>query len=358
MEGSRMIGDWTQPPTRLQRGNLHTGPYLSEHALLAQVSWYGHAAGYDLAPLLILDYWIALKVSPFVVLFGPSGLGKTELARLFAQALVDPFDDQYTYVDLAIGSELDSFNSLQDRFGWMKFLETLETAATHSNNGRVYFLCLDNLRLTDIETYFALLVQKPDEDVHRLALRGALPHNWPLVPPNVVLTGTLDTQPPLHFVESLVGRASGVYVQPQWLTAQSQLLQPTGGYAPIGLQRLVLQAPIRSDAAAADRLHELLGDIEAALHIPAAFQAIMWQTGLTYDQAWRSTTLRSVANSFALDGRGLFVPHDRTLNARFALTWSLGRQMMFRLWGHPEHILRLEQIVQQQLDTLPPIRWS
>jgi replication-associated recombination protein RarA len=33
---------------------------------------------------------VALKSSPFVLLFGPSGQGKTEVARLFAQALTAP----------------------------------------------------------------------------------------------------------------------------------------------------------------------------------------------------------------------------------------------------------------------------
>ncbi len=350
--------DWMLPPARLQRGILYAGPPLSEHGLLAQVSGYCAAVGYTLPSLLLIDYWIALKSSPFVVLFGPSGVGKTELARLFAQALVEPADEQYIYVNMGLASEVEAMVDLHDRFGWMKFMEVLETAGTAANAGRVFFLCLDNLRSVDIETYFSLLVQNPDEEAPRLALRGIQPQFWPAVPPNVVLTGTLDAEPPVNFVNSIVGRASGVYVQPQWLRSEQPVFQRKRRIAPLGYQRLVMQSAIRTEKAATACLTEYLGDLDEALQIPADLQAILWQSGLTYDQAWRSATLRAVANSFTRDGQGLFVPSNRRTNARFALVWSMARQMMLRLWGAPALVERLEQIVQHHLAQLPRVNWT
>ncbi|MBA3470623.1 MAG: ATP-binding protein [Herpetosiphonaceae bacterium] len=343
-------------PPQLNRGMTQPGPAVSEHDLINHVLEFCAAAGYTIPPLLVIDYVVALRSSPFVLLFGPSGQGKTELARLLAQALVSPFDEQYIYVNLGIASEGTSFVHLQDRFGWLKFVEILETAATSANAHRVFFLCLDNLRPADVMTYFSMLVHGSD-NIQRLAIRGYPADYWPSVPDNVIITGTLDAAQPIDAEQStLLAQINCVYVQPQWLQASIQTVSTHQRMAPIGFQRLLLQHTLRSDEAVGTRLRTLLGDdLEEFWQPPAELAAIMWQAGLTYDEAWRSAMLRSVANSFTHTGQGVFVPDDVVTNAHFALVFALTRQMMLRLWEHKQYQRQLEQILKYHLDQLPPV---
>ena len=344
------------PPPLLQRGLLQAGSPLDEQRLIAHVLRYCTSAGYALPPLLVLDYIVALKSSPFVLLFGPSGQGKTEVARLFAQALTAPFDDQYAYINLgAVSSQ--PFVHLQDRFGWLKFIEMLETAAAPENAGRVFFLCLDNLRPSDVATYFATFTQRPEE-ANRMAMRGYPLERWLQVPANVVITGTLDADAPLDAKQStLLADINCVYVQPHWLAPGGPAaLEGRQPIAPVGFQHVLLQSAVRTEEGVMARLQALLGeDVDEIAQPPAELTSILWQAGLTYDKSWRSATLRTIANSFTSAGQGLFAPHDSVANTQFALVFALARQMMLRLWGQPNYQHTLEAMLKHHIDQLAPI---
>lgn len=344
-------GNRMSPPTSLQRGTGFHHLVADEYRLIAQVLTYCHAAGYAIPPLLVIDYVIALKTSPFVLLFGPTGQGKTELARLFAQALVHPFEDQYTYVNL--GSSLQA-PEIQDRFGWMKFVETLENAAAPANAGRLFFLCLDNLRPHDVYTYFAN-VSRDADGMTRLVMRGYPPDKWPALPSNVIITGTLDAEHPVDSDQSaLLAQINCVYMQPQWLQSNIRTVKRQQRMAPVGMQRLLLEQQYRSDEAASERLNALLGPhLDDILQPPSELMAILWQSNLTYTQIWRSTMLRAVANSFTIEGHGLFIPYDVLNNAQFAYSFVMARQLLLRLWGQPQHSAAIEALLHRQLAQLP-----
>lgn len=344
------------PPLELGRGALQSTPVATEYGLLAHILAYGSNAGYAIPPLLIIDYFVALKSSPFVVLFGASGQGKTELARLFAEALVSPFGDQTATVNLGAAEDGSPFVGLQQRFGWLRFMEFLELAAAPANAGRVFFLCLDDLSPRDVDAYFSLLVQHPGERAYRLALPGFPEQSRPVVPSNVFLTGTLDAERPTYaFQRTTLTRASFVYVRPEWLETNIRTHGARQSIAPVGLQRMLLGGAVRSEEEAMARLTGVLGEalLDELAEPPAALAAIMWQAGLTYDHDWWAAMIRMVANSFDSAGRGLFDPHDAQANARFALVFGLARQMLVRLQGRPEYEQALERTLRQHLAMLP-----
>ena len=340
------------PPAWLNRGVLLRSSPASEHQLIRHVLAYCLAQQYELPALLVIDYLVAIKSSPFVLLFGPRGQGKTELVRLFAQALTAPFDDQYTYVNCGVQFDQTAVQ-FQDRFSWIKFNETLETAANPANTGKLFFLCLDRLRFSDVAAYFAKTVRGADGHL-RLVMRGYPADRWTILPPNVIITGTLDADD-LHAPQqsSALAHVNCVYVHKQWLPQPRHQRIIPRSIAPIGYQTALLDHALRTDEAVHGRIESLLGSHgDDVLQPPVELVSMLWQAHLTYDDAWRSAMLRTVANSFTMDGRGLFIQHNTVQNAQFAYTFAMARQMLLRLWGHQHYEQQLEHVLHTLLDTM------
>ena len=52
-----------------------------------QINEFIRGKGFTYDPGLIENFWLSLKSKPFVILAGISGTGKTQLVRLFAEAI-------------------------------------------------------------------------------------------------------------------------------------------------------------------------------------------------------------------------------------------------------------------------------
>src|SRR5689334_2206655 len=107
---------------------------LDEPQLLDHVIAVTQSSGYPFSRSLIANYYVSLKSNPFVILTGAEGQGKTELARLFAEALVGAGGTQYTLIPSAgvwpDGTGQDRYyRSLQEQFCSWRFLDLLQEAA-------------------------------------------------------------------------------------------------------------------------------------------------------------------------------------------------------------------------------------
>src|SRR5689334_9743159 len=74
---------------------------LGEQELLAHIVNVVQGSGRAFSRALIVNYYVSLKTNPFVILTGAEGRGKTDLARLFAEALVGHSSAQYTMISSA-----------------------------------------------------------------------------------------------------------------------------------------------------------------------------------------------------------------------------------------------------------------
>jgi hypothetical protein len=117
-----------------------------------------------------------------VVLAGPSGIGKSSLPRLYAEALGQLDEHLLVPVQpdwLDAHAVLGAFNSLSQRFepAANGLTDRLITAATDLAEGRggIYVICLDEMNLSRVEHYFAwfLSIMEAPSRERRLRLFAA-----------------------------------------------------------------------------------------------------------------------------------------------------------------------------------------
>jgi len=317
------------------------GSLLGEQHLLNQVLAAVEASGYPLSRALVVNYYVSLKTNPFVILTGPEGQGKTELARLFAEALVGAAGTQYTLISSAgiwpdaTGQER-YYRSLQEQFCSWRFLDLLQEAAEPSNAGKAYMVCFDALHPDEIEYYFATLLQVTPAGEKRLNFPGFPPDRQPIVPPNVYITATVNTAGPKDNLSNDVLRNAGLIefrqVQPSDALARldTQLLPALP--PPVGYQRLWLGAALHDVTLARARLAGILGeDYIGRLRCSHELSQLLWRGGLALTSQTLQDLTTYIANSFDERGHGLFAPNHPQLNAQIAFDAQVVQRVLWRL---------------------------
>lgn len=305
------------------------------------------SAGYTFPRALIINYYVALKTNPFVILAGAAGQGKKDLARLFAEALVGSAHSQYLLISRtgtwAEGTGKDSYyRSLQEQFSSWRFLELLQEAAAPSNLGKAYFVCFDALYPEDLEFYFEMLQVEPS-GVKRLNLPGFPLENQPIIPPNVYITAVLDTDDAGALLGRNVLRHAGLieFRSEQPLTHRLHVINNLRSLPPAGYQRLWLRAAIDNVRAARARLGAVLGFEQVArLHYSSELALLFWRSGQVLMKEALDELTRYIANSFDSDGRGLFDPTSSLRNAEIAYDAQVIQRTLWRLYASGDDELR------------------
>jgi hypothetical protein len=333
------------PLFRLACRETHGRP-AGEQALLAHIIETIRTRGYGFSRALIVNYYVSLKTNPFVILTGAEGHGKTDLARLFAEALVGPDSPQYGLIPGSSSwhngtGEGSYYRSLQERFSSWRFIDLLQEAADTSNAGKVYLICFDGLHPSELEYYFATLLRVTPTGEKWLNLPGFPADRQPLVPPNVYITATVDTAERKSELSHNVLRRAGMI---EFRAAGRPLTSPSslpGAPPPVGYQRLWLRAALHDVEAARARLAAILGpDQFSRLHCSPDLSRLLWRGGLVLTTQILHELTTYIANSFDEHGLGLFDPLDSQRNARIAFDAQVVQRVLWRLRESDDSDLR------------------
>lgn len=106
------------------------------------------------------NFYLSLKVKPFVILAGISGTGKSKLVKLFAEAIGATRENgQYNLIsvkpDWNDSTELLGYKNIKDEFVPGKLLKVIEEASKVENRNKPYFICLDEMNLARVEYYLS-----------------------------------------------------------------------------------------------------------------------------------------------------------------------------------------------------------
>lgn len=200
------LPDMEPPPVEPPQAEMRTIPIATdERGLIRHIMRYIRCSGFFYPARLVKNYYISLKTKPFVILTGYSGMGKTALTRLMAEAVSDDVEEQYLRVSvqpdwLDDRGLIGFYNPLTEKYVSTPFLDFLLKAV--DNPDRPYFLCLDEMNLSRVEYYLARFlsaVESLDREVHLHSMRGGVEtEDGRYVPPkvkvpkNLFITGTIN----------------------------------------------------------------------------------------------------------------------------------------------------------------------
>ncbi len=185
------------------------------------------AHGYTYPTATLHAYHIALQTRPLVILSGISGMGKTRLTRLYADAthgISDPAQVNPYYLLVAVQPDwhnardlLGYYNAITDVYHPTPLLRFLLQA--QADPLQPYFVCLDELNLARPEYYLAPILSAMETSDHLLDLSlpaasvpmlgGELLHTPLRLPHNLYFTGTVNNDESTYpLTDRLLDRAN------------------------------------------------------------------------------------------------------------------------------------------------------
>jgi len=334
----------------------------AEQQLLAHILSHLTAAGYGFPRPMVIDYYVSLKSNPFVILTGAQGYGKVDLTRLFAEAIVG--EDTHQYILIRGGSswpggtgEERYFHALQARFSSLRFVETLHEAAAPTGEGKAFFICLESLAPAEVEYYFSSLLFSDESGNKRLRLPGMLQQGYPIVPPNVYITATINDKEQAYQLSGAVLDSASPIEFRLGANLGPVPVQMMRDIPPVGYQRIFMRSAVRRVDAAHRKLAAILG-VEGIERLRPSneLSLLLWRAGIALSTRTLHELIRYVANAFDEGGHGLFAPDDPAQNALMALDSQIAQKVLWRLRGGVDPELQRE--VEAYLDRLYPYAYS
>ncbi|MBN1485001.1 MAG: hypothetical protein JXA37_09790 [Chloroflexia bacterium] len=276
---------WGVPlPTR---GPLRGGKPEGEQDMVQQIL---QTAPSPIAREFLLHYYISAKSWPLVLLVAPPKISVQSLFYLLAEGIAGCSEGQIRLLSARFpqAAESNHFNALQGRFSAMALLDLLAEASLGGNEGRAYFLCLDQMTPSELDGYIELDVSQqtgPD---------GASP-----LPVNFSLTAILPIEGGAWGLPPVLLDQVGVVEVTVPLKRESHGGQPF--CPPVGRQRLFLRSILRDPQQARLKLQGLgLGSL-----FDQTLAGLQDQLPVEITPPIQNRLLLYVANSFSLEGASL-----------------------------------------------------
>jgi hypothetical protein len=323
---------FTEPVLQVDERLQADGEQIAVNKLIKAVA----AAGVRAEPSSVVNFYVALKSRPLVILAGPAQTGKIALVRSLAQVLTS---DPVWQCPVIIGharwaarsQDVSFFVEMQARFNRSKLLALIEEALVPDNAQRLFIACLARISPAEVDSYFTMAGFQfwPEQVQGRDSAETVAPIPYPH---NVRLIGTMDTDRFKWWDTDLLTRSTIV----QW---QAETIPPVEhrdrSPAVMVHERIFLRDCVRTEQAAYARLRRILRGRRQAFRPLVQVVDVLGKFGVSLPPMVMNQVMVFLANAWTADGGGLF-DHSPQANlhvaldlalAQYALPWvSIARQ--------------------------------
>ena len=202
---------------------------------ISEIIKYVHSQGMHIEERTIKRYRYAMQTRGFVILAGPSGTGKTWLARLYAEAvgaesLLAPVAPNWAANEDLLGY----FDPIKNQFHATSFLRFVDKAAAswneHGDKSPEFHLILDEMNLARIEHYFSLFLSLMEMRRGNIVPETRLTGDRLIrVSPNLKFVGTVNMDETTHgFADKVFDRAQLIELSINFESAEEHIEERLG----------------------------------------------------------------------------------------------------------------------------------
>ncbi len=280
-------------------------------------------SGIQSDPSAIVNFYVALKSKPMVILTGPMSSGKVALVESFMQVLTGGDFIQCQQMDGHAWWAGESGNvgfctDVQTRFNTTKILCLVEEALQPENAHRVFMACLIRISPAELNGFFSeVAFQIQHERLMRLPyahLAEPVPY-----PPNLFMIGTMDT---VLYDWSDADLLSGAAIIDWRATTVNGSQSCSEAISVLGdSEDIFLRSYIRSERAARVKLHRVLREHSQTLQPLLQLKHVLAAQGIQISRSAMEQVIIYLANTWTLEGYGLF-DSETSRNLAISLDWA------------------------------------
>jgi energy-coupling factor transporter ATP-binding protein EcfA2 len=264
----------------------------------------------------VVNFYVALKSKPLVILYGPSGSGKISLIEQLS-SFVKPGKNRVCLDSPSFqmlqghpwwaesSQNLAVFTDANMRFNSNKLLFLLSEAWHPENKQRLFLACLSRISPAELIAFFS--------DLASQIIRGMLTHlgehhlATPIpFPSNLHLIGTMDTEVYRWWEGDLLSQAILI----PWKKMKKPI-QPVVESSTHSAENIILRSSVRDRQKIYRRIHSLLSDHRQPIYPLLEIEKVLTQYGIRYHPSSFETALAYLANSWSMERVGLFAPASR-----------------------------------------------
>lgn len=297
-----------------------------ETELIACLTDSASRAGICFDRSAIVNFYIALKSKPLVILTGPEKSGKIALVQCLARSLMGTDCQQCQMMTGHPWSFEKSANialvaEAQIRLNTDKFLCLLEEAWQPENTRRVFIACITRISPAELLSFFTEVAFQLRHG--QLMRFGDIHFSVPLpFPPNLFLIGTMDTQYFDWWDGDLLSEATIISEPTVSLLPSSN---PRKSFTSWECE--FLQSSLRNRQAVYHKIHAILGCQRQPLRPLLQIEALLGTHATLYSGSLVDEAMVYLGNSWSRLGNGLF-DRSNSGNLRTALDLAIAQILL------------------------------
>lgn len=318
-----------------------------ETAVIASLSRAMLRAGYSIRQADLVNFYVALKSKPLMILTSSGLTGETSLIQSLAHSIVG---QEGLRVQLIPGhpwwaegdNNIAQSTGLHERFVTEKVLSIIEEASQSENAQKVFIACLTDICPAELLSFFTeVAFQLQHGQIMRIGDTHFIePKSFP---PNMFMIGTMDTDQFDWWDDDLLSNTTVI----QWsYTAGPQRLASDWGY--LIEEREFLQGCIHNRDHAYRKIYPVLKQYRHPLFPLMQVQALLGEHLSGMLESVTDEIMIYLANSWSRLGNGLF-HSSPTRNLAIALDHAIAQILLPRA---VEVIQDMDQLREQLIQTM------